>query len=86
MNPLELFHTGIRLWCINPANNKRRFYALSVQRTLFGGWALVREWDRIGVSCRLRCDLYPSAGPATDAFLNLVRKKVRRRYETVGTG
>ncbi|MEM1364057.1 MAG: WGR domain-containing protein, partial [Pseudomonadota bacterium] len=34
--------------------NKRRFYALSVQRTLFGEWALVREWGRIGVGGRLR--------------------------------
>ena len=36
MNQLELFPISVHLRCIDPANNKRRFYALSVQRTLFG--------------------------------------------------
>ena len=44
MNQLELFPTDVHLRCIDPASNKRRFYALSVQRTLLGEWALVREW------------------------------------------
>lgn len=60
------------------SSNKHRFYALSVQRTLFGEWALVREWGRIGLSHRLRSDLYPSAGPAIDALLLLARQKARR--------
>lgn len=54
---LDLFPTDLRLRCIDQASNKRQFYALSVERTLFGEWALVREWGRIGVSCRLRRDL-----------------------------
>ena len=31
-----------------PARNIQRFYAITVTRTLFDGWALVREWGRIG--------------------------------------
>lgn len=38
---------------------------------------------RIGVSGRLRSDLYPSAGPAIDALLDLARQKERRGYETI---
>jgi len=83
---LDLFPTDLHLRCIDPATNKRRFYALSVQRTLFGEWALVREWGRIGVSGRMRSDLYPSAGPAIDALVALARQKARRGYETVSAG
>jgi len=38
----------LRLEKINPARNHRRWYVLSVQPTLFGEWALIREWGRIG--------------------------------------
>lgn len=34
MVQLDLFPTDLHLRCVDPAN-KRRFYALSVQRTLF---------------------------------------------------
>lgn len=68
MAQLDLFPTDLHLRCIDPASNKRRFYALSVQRTLFSEWALVREWGRIGGGGRLRSDLYPSAGPALDVL------------------
>jgi predicted DNA-binding WGR domain protein len=33
---------------MDPENNTRRFYAARVQATLFGTFALVREWGRIG--------------------------------------
>ena len=67
----------------SPANNKRRFYALSVQRTLFDEWVLTREWGRIGRGGRLRHDLYPSVGIALDALRELARSKLQRGYETV---
>lgn len=85
MNQLELFPTDVHLRCIDPASNKRRFYALSIQRTLFDEWALVREWGRIGVSGRLRSDLYPSAGPAIDALLDIAGQKARRGYKAIMT-
>jgi len=40
--------TPIRLERREPARNIRRFYAITVTRTLFDGWAVVREWGRIG--------------------------------------
>ncbi len=38
----------MRLEPIDPARNRWRWYALSVQPTLFGEWAFLREWGRIG--------------------------------------
>ncbi len=40
--------TPIRLERREPAQNRLRFYAIAVTRTRFDGWALVREWGRIG--------------------------------------
>lgn len=34
---------------IDPARNLARFYAIGVEQTLFGDWAVVRRWGRSGV-------------------------------------
>jgi len=60
--------------------NMARYYVLSVQQTLFGESALVREWGRTGSRGRRRLDVYGSdaeAGEALDAWL---ARKVRRGY------
>ena len=77
---LDLFPTDLHLVSIDPAANKWRFYSLSVQPTLFGEWALVREWGRIGRGGCLRSDLYPSAGEALDALGALAASKRKRGY------
>ena len=35
---------------IDPNLNMSRYYRLSIERTLFGEWSMVREWGRVG--CR----------------------------------
>ncbi|RAH96583.1 polymerase [Acuticoccus sediminis] len=80
MVQLDLFPTDVRLRCIDPTHNKRRFYSLSIQPTLFGEWALVREWGRLGSAGRVRTDRYASAGQAIDALCALTRAKQRRGY------
>jgi len=60
--------------------NMARFYVLSIEPTLFGDMALVREWGRIGSSGRRRLDLHSdkmSAGEALDLWL---ARKTRRGY------
>ena len=60
--------------------NMARFYVLSIEPTLFGDMALVREWGRIGSSGRRRLDLHSdkmSAGEALDLWL---ARKIRRGY------
>lgn len=52
----------------------RRFYLLTVQRDLFGGATLVREWGRI------RKQQYADEGLALDALANAAKSKRRRGY------
>ena len=77
---LELFPEALHLTSIDAARNRRRYYALSVDRTLFGEWVLCREWGRIGATGRMRHDPHLCAGEALNALLNMARMKVRRGY------
>ncbi|MGE5512907.1 MAG: WGR domain-containing protein [Bacteroidota bacterium] len=40
--------TGIYLERTDRAKNMARYYRLTIVETLFGDWAMVREWGRIG--------------------------------------
>ena len=43
----------------------RRFYRVAIERTLFGEWALVREWGRIGNTGGQRLEAwFPDQGAA----------------------
>ena len=57
-----------------------RYYVLTVEATLFGDTALVREWGRIGVSCRRRLDLYPNKAAAKVALDTWLSRKSKRGY------
>ena len=46
------------------ARNNQRFYAITVTRTLFGSWALVREWGRIGQPGTVRETWFETEGAA----------------------
>lgn len=83
MMQLDMFPTDLHLHSIEPMQNRRRFYALSVQRTLFGEWELVREWGRIGRGGCCRRDPYPTGGEALDALIELARHKQRRGFRPV---
>ncbi|MBB6357777.1 putative DNA-binding WGR domain protein [Aminobacter aganoensis] len=61
-----------------------RFYRLSVERSLFGCAALVREWGRIGTSGRRRLDLFAEAADAEAALCKLAASKRRRGYRDAG--
>jgi predicted DNA-binding WGR domain protein len=43
----------------DPARNMARFYVLDIQPTLFGEWALLKEWGRIGRAGQSRRALFP---------------------------
>jgi predicted DNA-binding WGR domain protein len=58
--------TTITLHRIDATRNMSRFYRLDVQRDLFGAWAVIREWGRIGQPGRMRSDPYPTAEQAED--------------------
>ena len=65
---------------VDPARNMLRFYAIRIAPTLFGEWAVVREWGRIGSPGRERQSWFASAGEAVAAGLQARREKERRGY------
>ena len=74
----------VHLRRINPSQNMRRFYCLSVQPTLFGGASLMREWGRIGTRGQSMMETFDRCEEADDALLRLERTKRRRGYRDAG--
>ena len=70
----------VHLRRIDPAQNMRRFYSLSVQPTLFGGASLIRDWGRIGTRGQTMMETFDTADDADLAFDRLDRSKRRRGY------
>ena len=66
--------------------NDQRFYAIIITPTLFGSWAMVREWDRIRQPGTVRETGFASeyAAVTTSAFLR--RCKGHRGYAPVPSG
>jgi len=68
---------------IDPARNMARFYLVSVGRSLFGDFSVVREWGRIGTIGRVRVDLFDNEHRALGAFEVIKRSKRKRGYQDV---
>lgn len=64
----------------DPTQNMGRFYALSIEETLFGKPCLVRRWGRIGTEGRLVQHSFDDEGEAVCLFLTLLRIKRKRGY------
>ena len=64
---------------IDAVRNMARFYRLSVVETLFGGWAMQREWGRIGTRGR-GCEHWCATREEAEQLL------VRRRVERLRRG
>lgn len=66
---------------IDPTKNMRRFYRLSVEPTLFGDFALVREWGRVGAKRgRIKEDWLPTAQEAQNALALALKVRLNRGY------
>ncbi|WP_315927469.1 WGR domain-containing protein [Mesorhizobium sp. SP-1A] len=64
----------------DPHRNMARFYAMSIEGTLFGKACLVRRWGRIGTRGRIVQHSFDDEGEAVDLFLELLRAKKMRGY------
>lgn len=65
----------------NPEKRMARFYSVTIQGALFGGWDVVREWGRIGSTGTLRTTgAYDTVAEACVAADRVIRRKVRRGY------
>ncbi|MGO7050656.1 WGR domain-containing protein [Rhizobium johnstonii] len=63
-----------------PDKNMARFYALSIEPTLFGETSLVRGWGRIGSRGQQKIHVFDSEVKAVDLLLTLLRRKRSRGY------
>jgi predicted DNA-binding WGR domain protein len=60
--------------------NLARFYQVDIQPTLFGEWAVVSQWGRIGTHGRTQQDWFTSLREAQVAQARRVARKRRRGY------
>jgi predicted DNA-binding WGR domain protein len=63
-----------------PERNMARFYRITVVPTLFGDWAVIREWGRIGSPGTVREAWFDSEEEARAEGLKLLEKKRKRGY------
>ena len=67
-----------------PARNQKRFYTITVTTTLFGSWAMVREWGRIGQPGTVRETWFETEAAAHEAGVEVRQRKEKRGYRAVG--
>jgi predicted DNA-binding WGR domain protein len=65
---------------IDPEQGMRRFYALMIERDLFGTIRLVRNWGRIGTNGQEKVEEFASEIEAGKALAVVARAKRRRGY------
>jgi len=80
-----IIQPSFQLYCqrVDGRLNMARYYALSLQPTLFGEIAVVRAWGRIGHAGGEKSDVYESEREAVAHFLKLARQKRGRGYRPV---
>lgn len=66
--------------------NMARFYALSIEPTLFGTPCLTRRWGRIGYGGQTKVHHFDREEEAVSLFLALLRERRVRGYETRTAG
>lgn len=66
-----------------PAHNRQRFYNITVTRTLFDQWAVIREWGRIGQLGTVRETEFETEGAAWAAGAVVLQRKEKHGYRTL---
>ncbi|PDS78718.1 WGR domain-containing protein [Rhizobium sp. L43] len=64
----------------DPTKNMARYYAMSIEPTLFGEACLTRRWGRIGAGGQKLVHHFRREEEAVTLFLELLRKKRSRGY------
>lgn len=64
----------------DPARNMARYYVLSIEPSLFGDTALVRQWGRQGRNGRHRIELFRERAHAIETLEAWFARKIRRGY------
>ncbi len=66
------------------SRNMSRFYAMSIEQTLFGQACLIRRWGRIGAHGQTMQHSFDREDEAVQLFLDLLRQKRDRGYRPMG--
>ncbi len=72
-------HT-IALRRVDPDTNTARFYVLTLERDLFGNFAVTRQWGRVGTAGRVITEPFGTELDAGEAMGRLAALKRRRGY------
>jgi predicted DNA-binding WGR domain protein len=64
----------------DPNCNMARYYVLSIEPSLFGDAALIREWGRLGRPSQRRVELYENRSCAAEALETWLQRKRRCGY------
>lgn len=67
---------------IDTAKNMSRFYAMTIEPTLFGAPCLTRRWGRIGTYGQAMVHHFEREEEAVTVFLDILRAKRARGYRT----
>ncbi|HOX72909.1 MAG TPA: WGR domain-containing protein [Dokdonella sp.] len=60
-----------------------RFYQLSLQQDLLGGWTLFREWGQQGARSSMKREIYLDRDSALSAFEKARDSQVKRGFRVV---
>lgn len=66
----------------DPAKNLHRFYIVNLGATLFGEWALSREWGRIGSPGTVRTTSFERREDAQQAEQHIIKRRLSHGYTT----
>ncbi len=83
LGPVTMFQAFVRLISVDPAVNRFRVYVLSWHPTLWGDFALVQTWGRLGRPGRSRTTGYPSRAAAQGMIVRLLRRRLQHGYRVV---
>lgn len=80
LSAMNAQHYRLHIERRDPDLNMARFYALSIEATLFGQTCVVRRWGRIGTRGRTVQHSFDNEAEAVGFFLALLRAKKLRGY------
>ena len=63
--------------------NIDRFYVVDVTPTLFGEWAVLREWGRRGSPGTMRLSSYQRRNDAGTAEQRTIKRRLQRGYRAI---
>lgn len=86
VRPMDTLTDDIHLRRIDPSVNMHRFYALTIQPTLFGGASVIRNWGRIGCQGQAMIQTFETLDDARAELHRIMDAKLRKGYRPPNRG